>query len=196
MPHAITEYPATTLKSWNENRDNDDVSDSFSESLSLSIDCLTGTEDISAGDDLVAEADITLTATIWFTEETWSTSYTAKFTHEPTSDHGLGPTTDGETFSGDCSCTGGDEWDSLMITDAPYSQIYWYVKAPGDTSAHGTLESTVDRDGTERNSVFTYTFPEDDGLPGTGSSYEITAYVYRWDQSVYWESYSIFVEDD
>ena len=137
-------------------------------------------------------------ATIRNTEETWSTTYTEEFTHKPTSAHGLGPTSSatGETFSNGCNCTGGDEWHSLMITDTPFSQIYWYVKAPGDTSAHGDLKTTVDGDGTERNSVFTYTFPDDDGLPGTGSFYEITAYVYRWDQSVYWESYSVWVVDD
>ena len=159
---------------------------------------LTGTEDINDGDRLVAEADITLTATIWFTEETWATTYTTGFKHKPSSTHGLGPTSsdNGDTYSDDCDCTGGDEWHSLMITEKPYDLIYWYVKAPGDTSAYGSEEKIVTGDGTERNSVFTYTFPKQDGLEGTGSNYEITAYVYSSDGSVYWESYSVFVEDD
>ena len=194
LPHAEKEVSGST-KSWNENRSDDDVIDDFSESLSLNIDCLSGPEDIDAGDRLKMSASITLRATIRNTEETWSTTYTEEFTHEPISDHGLGPTTGGETFSGDCSCTGGDEWDSLMITDAPFSKIYWYVKAPGDTSAYGTEEDVVYGDGTEQKSIFTYTFPENDGLPGTGSFYTITAYVYEVDQ-IYWESYTVWVEDD
>ncbi len=195
LPHAEKEVSGY-LKSWNENRDNDEIIDDFSESLSLNIDCLSGPEDIDEDDRLKMSASITLRATIRNTEETWSTTYTEEFTHSPTSDHGLGPTTDGETFSGDCSCTGSDEWDSLMITEKPYDMIYWYVKGPGDTSAYGTVEDIVEGDGVERSSVFTYTFPEEDGLPGTGSFYEITAYVYSSDGSVYWESYSVWVEDD
>ena len=80
-----------------------------------------------------------------------------------------------------------------MITEKPYDLIYWYVHAPGDTYA--TEEDIVEGDGVERNSVFTYTFSEQDGLPGTGSFYEITAYVYSSDGSVYGESYKVFVED-
>ena len=132
------------------------------------------------------------------TEETWAINkptYKEDFDHWPTSSHGLGPTTNGETFSKGCTTTGGKAWDSLMITDAPFSQIYWYVKAPGDTTAHGSQEEIVNGDGGERKSVFTHPFPKQDGLLGTGSFYEITAYVYRWDQSVYWESYKVFVED-
>ena len=82
-----------------------------------------------------------------------------------------------------------------MITEKPYDLIYWYVKAPGDTSAYGSEEEIVTGDGAERKSVFTHTFPKQDGLPGTGSFYEITAYVYSSDGSVYWKSYKVFVED-
>ncbi len=196
LPHAEKEVSGY-LKSWNENRDNDEIIDSFSESLSLNIDCLSGPEDIEVDDDLEALLSITLRVTIPNTEETWSTTYTAEFTHSPTSAHGLGPTAteDGDTFSNDCDCNGGDVWYSLMITDAPYSQIYWYVKGPKDTSALGNLEDTVDGDGAERNSVFKYEFPKQDGLPGTGSFYTITAYVYRIDLSVYWKSYTVWVVD-
>lgn len=80
-----------------------------------------------------------------------------------------------------------------MITDTAYSSVYWYVKAPGDTSEHGTWVETDHGDGVVRNATMTYTFPDD--VPGTGASYEITAYVYRWDQSVYWDSYKVWVED-
>lgn len=67
------------LKSWNENRDNDEIIDDFSESVSLNIDCLSGPEDINAGDRLTMSASITLTATICFTEETWAIDN--NFTH-------------------------------------------------------------------------------------------------------------------
>lgn len=156
-------------------------------------------KNIESGDELTMSAAITLTVTIDNKEEIWkinNPTYKEDFTYLPTIDHGLGPTTNDETFSGDCSCTGGDEWDSLMITEKPYDMIYWYVKGPGDTSPYGTVEDTVEGDGVERSSVFTYTFPEEDGLPGTGSYYTITAYVYSSDGSVYWESYTVWVDDD
>ena len=78
------------LKNWNENRQHSEVSDNFSESVNLNIDCLSNDDDdeIEIGDTLTMSASITLTATI-NTEETWSTTYTKEFTHEPSSAHGL-----------------------------------------------------------------------------------------------------------
>ena len=137
--------------------------------------------------------------TIGNTEETWAINdptYKQDFRHRPTSAHGLGPTTNDETFSKGCNTTGGKEWKSLMITEKPYDLIYWYLKAPGDTSAYGSEEEIVTGDGTERNSVFTHPFPLADGdTDTTGAYYEITAYVYSSDGSVYWESYSVWVND-
>lgn len=83
-----------------------------------------------------------------------------------------------------------------MITEKPYDVIYWYVRPPGDTSAYGIEKDMVYGDGTERNSVFTHPFPLADGdTDTTGAYYEITAYVYSSDGSVYWKSYSVWVND-
>ena len=83
-----------------------------------------------------------------------------------------------------------------MITDTPYSSVYWYVKAPGDTSSFGTHVETDHGNGVEKRATMTYSFPDDVGGPGEESAYyEITAYVYRWDQTVYWNSYKVWVHD-
>lgn len=178
----------------------DDIYDSFSKSTNIHVDCLDPKP--IAGVDYIMSASITLNVTQWGTTEPWGVNdppYESGFTYLPEMNaeepHGLGPTKDGETFSGDCTSNLNNEsdWQSLMITDTAYSSVYWYVKAPGDTSEHGTWVETDHGDGVVRNATMTYTFPDD--VPGTGASYEITAYVYRWDQSVYWDSYKVWVED-
>ena len=150
-------------------------------------------------------AAITLNATIGGVTETWAINnptYKSNFTHNPETVeeeiHGLAPTKDGETFSGDCTANTNNErnWQSLVITDAPYSSVYWYVKAPGDTSSFGTHVETDHGNGVEKRATMTYSFPDDVGGPGEESAYyEITAYVYRWDQTVYWNSYKVWVHD-
>jgi len=187
-----------------------DVYDSFSKSTSSYIDCLSGGRDggkPKAGNRYTMSAAITLNATIGRTTETWEVNNpTLKidFTHNPETDVeeiiGIGPTTTGTEFSDDCTCNLNTErdWQSLMITDAPYDEVYWYVKAPGDTSDLGEyLEEEVDHgDGVETRATMTYPFPDDVGGPGEEAAYyKITAYVYRWDGTVYWESYQVYVHD-
>ena len=177
-----------------------DVYDSFSESISSYMDCLDPKPE--ADKDYTAKAAITLRVTIGHRTETWEVNnppHTMDFTHQPETEaeeiSGLGPTTDGETFSDDCTCNLNSErdWQSLVITDTPYSSVYWYVKAPGDTSSLGTHVGTDWGDGVEKRATMTYSFPDD--VPGTGAYYEITAYVYRWDNTVYWNSYLVWVND-
>ena len=139
--------------------------------------------------------------------ESWTTSYSDTFWHEPETAveqlEGLGPTTDGETFSDDCTVNKGDEWEkwqSLIYTEGPYYAVYWYVKAPGDTSAHGSPKGVSWGDGVTRKATMTTSFPDDvddPNKPGDQKSvwYKITAYVYRWDQSVYTKSYPVWVND-
>lgn len=183
----------------------DDVYDSFSTSTSSYIDCLSGVQGIEAGDDLIMSASITLNATIGRTTETWEVNnpaYTKDFTHNPETIEeeisGLGPTTNGETFSDDCTCNLNSErdWQSLMITESPYSSVYWYVKAPGDTSSLGTHVETDSGDGAEKRATMTYSFPDDVGGPGEEAAYyEITAYYYLSDNTVDWDSYKVYVHD-
>ena len=111
-------------------------------------------------------ATITLRVTGNRQDETWSTSYSDTFTHHPEEDVdqlvGLGPTEDGETFSGDCIVNTDNErtsWESLLYTDTSYDAVYWYVKAPGDTSAFGSFMGADSGDGVTRKSTMTTRLP-------------------------------------
>jgi hypothetical protein len=73
--------------------------------------------------------------------------YETTFWHDPQPDVeqqvGIGPTTDGDTFSDDCTVDTDEErsgWQSLIYTDGAYDKVYWYVKGPGD----GEFGSFVD----------------------------------------------------
>ena len=132
--------------------------------------------------------------------ETWVIPYETVFKHEPQRDVelqvGIGPTTDGETFSDDCEVTLPDErenWQSLIYTDGLYHAVYWYVKAPGDTSAYGTPAGVSWGDGGTRKATMTTNFL--DVVDGPNFVwYEITGYVYKWDLSVYSTSYLVGVK--
>ncbi len=192
-----------------------DVYDSFSESVSLYLDCLSADVvgkrvKMQAGREYTMSAAITLRVTIGHREETWAINdptYTSDFTYSPETDEeeitGLGPTKDGETFSDDCTCTLNSErnWKSLMITENPYDVIYWYVKEPGDTSNYGTNVQTDWGDGAAKRATMTYPFPDDVDDPATtdknetGVYYEIGALVYRSDNEIDWHTYKVWVND-
>lgn len=76
-----------------------------------------------------------------------------------------------------------------LVADGPYSQVYWYVKAPGDTSSYGTQVEIDNGDGSTSEASLSYTFPS-----GVTGEHTITAYIYRSDLSVYEESYTVTVE--
>ena len=158
------------------------------------------------------------TVTLNVTQDGWTESwqiYQHKLNfplEEPQGQTGIGATDDEVTFSGDCTVDEKDSdpkedewatWKSLVITDSQYSAVYWYVKAPGDTSYYGTPldDKTVWGDGSgNRKATMTYSFPHDVDDPNQvgdqdGVYYEITAYIYRWDLTVYSESYKVWVKD-
>ncbi len=188
-----------------------EVSDSITKNTNLHVECLSttafGQEPITAGARYTMSANIALRVTGFRDEETWATSYSTTFRHDPKTDveqlEGLGPTTDGETFSDDCKADSEDErtnWQSLIYTDGLYHAVYWYVKAPGDTSAYGSTAGVSWGDGATRKATMTTSFPEDVDDPDIEGEekrvyYEITAYVYRWDLSVYSKSYLVDVYD-
>ncbi len=87
----------------------------------------------------------------------------------------------------------GKAYEVRVITDAPYSQVYWYVKAPWETSTYGTNVEIDEGDGTTTEASMTYTFPS--GAMHTGE-FTITAYIYRDDLSVYEETYTVNVTID
>lgn len=102
---------------------------------------------------------------------------------------------------GKCSAIGGVPWHSLIKTDTPYIDVNWSVKAPGDTSVWGTWIEMDIADGFEETQAnMTYLFPEDvddPNKPGDqqGVYYTIYATVYKWDGTVYSESYKVWVND-
>ena len=63
-------------------------------------------------------------------QDTWQADYEVRFSHSPLDIVGIGPTRNGEDFSNDYSANSGDSWESLMITDAPYDTVWWYVTTP------------------------------------------------------------------
>ena len=93
------------------------------------------------------------------------------------------------SVNGMYTATPGESHESCVTTDAPYSEIYWYVAAPGETGL-GTSYEIDTGDGTTTKARFSYTFPS--GAMHTGT-YKITAYIYRWNQSIYEESYNVDV---
>ncbi len=97
-----------------------------------------------------------------------------------------------ESVNGLYTAAPGDTHEACLMTDAPYSDVYWYVASPSDTGL-GTQMETDTGDGTTTEATFSYTFPSGTMYTGT---YTITAYIYRSDQSVYQESYTVEVSSD
>lgn len=200
-PHALLPVGGSVKKN-DEDAHLWEVFTNFSESTQLHMSCLSGPKPIESGERYRADANIALRVEGLHKKETWAKPYSYEFWHEPTEDValqvGIGPTTteDGETFSDDCfvdSAGERAEWHSLVYTDTPYDTIYWYVKAPGDTSADGSLEAVTFGDGVTRKSTMTTDFR--DVVDGNNWAWhEITAYVYRWDQTVYSTSYLVGVK--
>ncbi len=93
-----------------------------------------------------------------------------------------------ESVSGLYTARPGESHEACVMTDTPFSEIYWYVAAPGETGLGTNIEVDIG-DGTRRNSTFSYTFPG--GATQTGT-YKITAYIYG-ENHVYEESYTVNV---
>lgn len=93
-----------------------------------------------------------------------------------------------ESVSGLYTARPGESHEACVMTDTPFTKIYWYVAAPGETGYGTSMEVDIG-DGTRRNSTFSYTFPG--GATQTGT-YKITAYIYG-ENHVYEESYTVNV---
>ncbi len=124
--------------------------------------------------------------------DAWQANFKVRFNHNPNPIVGLGPTTNGVDFvdnaRGFFASPGGTQ-ESLLITDAPYSQVYWYVKKPKDKTYGPNVQIDVGN-GEMTKATMRYDFPEN--IEGT---YKIIAYIYRWDLSVYELNYSVWVDD-
>ena len=154
------------LRNNGENVDLGDVYDNFSESVNLHIDCLDPSGDgkpIQVDGDYIMSASITMTVYGFHQEETWTISnpdFQLEFTHNPEGIQGLGPTTDGETFSDNCYGVGGEAWQSLVITDTPYSIVYWYIHDEEGSLVYFECDFG---DRAKKKTTMTYTFPADVG---------------------------------
>ena len=84
---------------------------------------------------------------------------------------------------------GGDLYNMKLVTENPFSQVYWYIKSPTDTTTtYGNNIETDYGDGsTTTEATLNYTLPI--GTPGT---YTITAYIYYSD-SIAEENYGVYV---
>ncbi|MYB66667.1 hypothetical protein F4083_13015 [Candidatus Poribacteria bacterium] len=94
-----------------------------------------------------------------------------------------------ESVNGLYTAKPGESHEACVMTDAPFYEILWYVAAPGETGLGTNIEVDTG-DGTTTNASFSYTFPSGAMHIGT---YKITAYIYRWNQSAYEESYTVDV---
>ncbi len=90
--------------------------------------------------------------------------------------------------NGSYTAEAGDSHTANFTAPSAYSSVYWYVKTPSDTSAYGTTQEIDVGNGSTTTADFTYTFPS--GVSGT---YQIMAYVYGSDSSVYEEKYTVSV---
>ena len=201
LPHA--EVPISgDLKKNDEDALFSDVYASNSKDTNLHFACLSPRA--KADGRYTAHVNIALNVYRLEQHELWEAPYTYGFTHKPETKVeqlvGIGPTTDGETFSDDCKVNSDDErsnWQSLIYTDIPYQAVYWYVKAPGDS--YGSQVSVSWGDGETRKSTMTTSFPDDVDDPNKPRDqdrvfYEITADVYTLD-GLYTTSYLVDVYD-
>lgn len=128
-------------------------------------------------------------------QEQWQATYTtARFLHDPVSALGIGPTTEnGDEFTTDFTSRPGEDWHSLLITDSPYDQVYWYVRAPWE-SGFGTTVEIDQGNGENIRATMKYRIPDySEDFDGDSIYFTITAYIYRLDLSVYERSYDIKV---
>jgi len=88
----------------------------------------------------------------------------------------------------------GDVVEMALVTDAPYSSVYWYVNTPWDSYTEGNLGEQLEidsGDGTTTEASLSWTAPS--GAMHTGDCV-ITAYIYRSDSTVYEETYTVTVD--
>ena len=92
-------------------------------------------------------------------------------------------------YNGAYTANAGDSHTAKFTAPAAYSSVYWYVKTPSDTSTYGTSQEIDQGDGSTTTADFTYTFPS-----GVNGKYQIMAYVYGSDNTVYEEKYTVTVK--
>ena len=92
-------------------------------------------------------------------------------------------------YNGLYTANAGDSHTAKFTAPAAYSSVYWYVKSPSDTSTYGTTQEIDQGDGSTKTAEFTYTFPS-----GVSGKYQIMAYVYGSNNTVYEEKYTVNVK--
>ncbi len=86
------------------------------------------------------------------------------------------------SLSGPSTAASGNSVTLDLMTDTPFSSVYWYVSAPGDLNSGSSLET--DTGGSSSTSAsFTYTFDS-----WAFGYYTITAYIYNYSDNVAYEA--------
>ncbi len=122
----------------------------------------------------------TIMAYVWYSDlSARAMSYDVTVTLSP----GLRPINGSSYYA-----NSGDTYEMGLVTDAPYSQVQWYVKPPGDTSTDGTNVETDTVTGTTTEAELSYTLPT-----GTPGNRRITAHIFRADGTNYKVTYDVYV---
>ena len=91
--------------------------------------------------------------------------------------------------SGSYTVNAGDTHQARFVAPDPYSSVYWYVKAPSDTTTYGTNVEIDQGGGSTTTADLSYTFASD----AAAGDYVIMAYVYPGTGSVYELQYTVTV---
>lgn len=161
----------------------------FPKTINLQVDCTGAQEDVQ----YTMFANVTLNLTLNNRTESWKIQeYKKNFWHTPEGVDGIGPTDEaGENFIDACDANAGEEWHSLLITDATYDEVLWYVHEPGDNSIAGTyIEVDSGGAGNLTNATMTYRFPAD---ITKNAYFKIRAEIWRNDGTGYEEFYQVWV---
>lgn len=125
-------------------------------------------------------------------KDQWQANHDFDFYHDPIASVGIGPATgDGTDFTRDYLANAGDSWDSLLITDAPYDEVLWYVQAPGEDFPGTYKEVDAGIVGDMTRATMSNTFPAEIDQSGY---FTIRAEIWRNDGSGYYKSYNVWVE--
>ena len=119
-------------------------------------------------------------------------SYTVSVTPKSTSTTGT-EDTGGSSYSlvssdGVYTATAGTGHEANFTTNQAYRYVYWYVKSPSQTGLGTNVKTDTGDGSTTKTAQLSYSFPS-----GVSGDYQIMAYVYSGDNSVYETSYTVTV---
>ncbi len=124
-------------------------------------------------------------------KDQWQADHELNFYHDPIASVGIGPTTNGEDFTRGYLANAGDSWNSLLITDAPYDEVLWYVQAPGEDFPGTYKEVDSGGFGDKTKATMSNFFPTN---INKSAYFTIWAEIWRRNGSGYYKYYKVWVE--